>query len=258
MQLPTFIKGAKRIHIPKKVWIPSSIVLVALVIPLLVLGWMGLVPGLSNLMGSASQRNLGVSFTQQSLASFEQKTPLAFKDYTLAPVSLVNASERQALTQPVNVQGVTLSQAEVTAMLNSYHWSWLPISNPQVRFTNGTVEISGLLRTDHLNAFESYLANGQSLNPKTVRLINWLSHFRNNVPVYVKAQTFSADNFVSFKLKQAQIGRFNVPMSLLGPSAGQTTGADITTDNLQIQQAYITSGELHFSGTYPSVIYVQE
>ncbi|HUB93372.1 MAG TPA: hypothetical protein VMB52_02610 [Verrucomicrobiae bacterium] len=250
-------KDRTRHHIPKKVWIPSSILLLLIIVPVLFLSWLGLVPGLSNLMSSNNQRNLGVRFTQQSLTSFEQQTPLTFKNDALAPVNPADTSEKQVLAQPVNVQDVTLGQDEVTALLNSNHWSWMPIDNIQVRFGNGTVELSGLVRTDHLNAFENYIANGKPLNSNVTRLINWSEHFRNNAPIYIKLQTFSVDNFVSYKLEQVQVGRFTIPIRWISSSLGQVNGADIKTTDLQIQRAYLTEGELHFSGTYPSVVYVK-
>jgi hypothetical protein len=257
MQLFRSTKSRKHFHVPKKVWIPSAIALILVVVPVVVLGWMGLVPGISDLMGSTSQRNLGVSFTKQNLVSFEQNVPLDFEDSSLAPVNPLNTSEKQLLTQPVTVQGATLSQDEVTAMLDSYHWTWMPVNNTQVRFTDGTVELSGLLNTDHLNAFEQYIANGQSLNPNVKRLIDWSRHFRNNAPIYVKAQIEATNDILAFKLEQVQIGRFDIPIDLIGPHLGEGVYTNITVTNLNVQAAYFTDQTLHFSGTYPSVIYVR-
>lgn len=249
----------KRFHMSKKVWIPLAVALIVLAIPTLVLGFMGLVPGLSNIMGSASQRNLGVNFSQQDLTSFQQKTPLNFKNSTLAPISAVDASNKQLLTQPVTVQNVSLSQEEITATLDSHNWSWLPITNTQIRLRTGTVEISGLLNSSHLNAFEQYISNGHALSANATNLISWSRHFRNHVPVYLKAQASVTDNILNFKLEQAQIGRLSIPLDLVvnGTTLRQGIQTNITANNLDVKTAYATNGALNFSGTYPSVIYVK-
>jgi len=249
----------KQYRMPKKIWIPFAVVLIVIVVPVLVLGFMGLVPGLSNIMGSASQRNLGVSFSQQDLTSFQQKTPLDFKDSSLAPASPISTSSKQLLTQPVTVQSVSLSQEEITATLDSHNWSWLPITNAQIRLTSGTVEVSGLLNSDHLNAFEQYIGNGHALSANATNLIDWSRHFRNHVPVYLRAQASVTNNVLSFKLEQAQIGRLNIPLDLVvnGTTLRQGIQTNITANNLDVKTAYAVNGTLNFSGTYPSVIYVK-
>jgi hypothetical protein len=250
-------KIQKRFHMPKKVWIPLAVVLVIAGVPVLALGWMGFVPGLSTIMGSTSQRNLDVNFTQQNLASFQQKMPLAIKDDTLAPINPINTEQKELLAQPIQAQNVALSQEDVTATLNSYHWSWIPVNNIQVRLTDGTVEVSGLLNNDHLDAFEQYVANGHSLSPSVANAISWSKHFRNYAPVYLRAKVYVTNNVLSFKLEQAQIGRLDIPLGLAGSTLRQGVYANIKANNLDIQTAYFSDKTLHFGGTYPSVIYVR-
>ncbi len=232
--------------------------LIIAAIPIFILGWMGFVPGLSTLMGSTGQKNLGVRITSQNLANMQYETPLTFKSYSQAPANLQRTGTQQIFTQPAYVQHVTLSQADATALLDAYPWSWMPLDNAQVRFAAGTVEISGLLNTARMQALaQQYVAHSKGHNSTFSELIGWISNLRNHAPIYLKAQASVVNGSLKFKLEQVQVGRLTIPNGLIQSSTNQGATIHASAGDLHAQTIYFTDQTLHFTGTYPSVIYVK-
>ncbi len=249
------LQGTKKSH--KKLWVSLSILGVILIMPLLLLGWMGLVPGLSNLMGAASPKDLGVRYGQTNINAYKQKTNLRFLDYGLAPSNPANPSEKSLLTNPTTVDQLNLTQEEVTAAINSNKWSWMPANNVQVKFTNGIIEVSGSLDVNKIENFRQYISGGKPLNSDATNAINWAKRLRNNAPVYIKASSNIADNNITFSLLQAQIGRLNIPLGSLGADLRNGTTSQISSPYFSSTSAKLLPGKIEFSGTYPTTIYVK-
>lgn len=242
----------------KKLWVSLSVFTVILLLPVLLLGWMGLVPGLSNLMGSANPKDLGVRYSQSDVTTYKQKTSIQFKDYTMAPVNPNNPTEKLLLANPTSVPQLNLSQEEIMAMINFNNWSWMPVENIQVRLTEGIVEISGSLNVDRIEEFREYISGGGNLDPDATNAINWAKRLRNNAPIYIKANASISNNVLSFTLLQAQIGRLSIPLGNIGDDLSSGTTANINSDHFSASSAKLTSGTLQFSGTYPATIYIKK
>lgn len=71
----------------------ATIFCLIIIFPIVLLGWLGFVPGLSGMMGSSKPKDLGVHYTPDDYTSYEQKTSFTLKEYSLAPVSPNNPNQ---------------------------------------------------------------------------------------------------------------------------------------------------------------------
>lgn len=235
----------------------ATFLVIFILLPLLVLGWMGLVPGLSNLMGTSKPRDLGVSYNRTDLDRYKQKTNIKLKPLTQAPVSVFNASQKSLLTNPITTNKLVLTQNELTAALNNLELHWLPMTNIQAKISNDNLEISGKLNSAKIDDFRSYLNKNGNINNDAKRSIDWARRFSNNAPIYIKAKASITDNILSFNLSQAQIGRVNIPLGDLGNSLSDSPLVNVGAINFDAKQAKLSAGQLEFVGTYPSIIYIK-
>jgi len=106
-----------------------TLIVLLVVGAVLVLGYLGFVPGLSSVFGSDKPRDLGVTYTAQDKASFDQKIGGTFQTMT-EPASdgktLVFTDKKTAVNK-------SFTQEELTARLAAAEWKYMPLSSPQLR-----------------------------------------------------------------------------------------------------------------------------
>lgn len=227
------------------------------VMPLLVLGWLGFIPGLSNMMGSRNPKDLGVHYTPADYTSYQQKTNFSFKEYSLAPASPKNPEEKEVLAQPITTNKTVITEAELTSALNSLNLPWLPARNIQAKINQGNIEISALLDSSNLNNLTDYLKENGASSTDAENTINWAQRFHAQVPIYIKADVSIDNNVLSFQLISAQLGRLNIPLGKISNDLKSKSTSNIQAENFNAQSVHLTPGQLEFIGTYPSVIYIK-
>lgn len=235
----------------------ASVFAVIIITPILALGWLGFVPGLSSLMGSSKPKDLGVKYTPSDYSSYQQKTNFSFKEYNLAPLNPNNPTEKQLLTQPITTNKTVISQSELTSALNSLDLPWLPAKNFQAKINDGSLEISGLLDSSNLNNLNNYLKENRVNSADTDNTLAWAKRFRASAPIYLKANASIDNNVLTFELVSAQLGRLNIPLGEISKDLKTKSTAQINADNFNAQSVKLTPGQLEFIGTYPSVIYIK-
>ncbi len=227
-------------------------------VPILIAGWFGIVPGVSSLMGATKAQDLGVLYTPADVTSYQQKTAVTFKDYAAAPVDPAKPGSVTVFADPKTVTDLRITQEELTAIVNSSGWSGMPIDNTQIRLSDGTIEISGNLNIDNIqnfvNSFGGSNVNTQDINNS----LSWAKNFIGNVPVYIKANASVQNNKLTFTVIEAKVGRFNVPIPAASSSTpSDNSGITLKADNFEAVSAQAVNGALIFTGTYPATIYVK-
>lgn len=251
------LKPTKKSH-KKAIWITLSVLALILVLPLLVAGWFGFVPGLSGIMGASKPRDLGVVYTEADYASFQQKAGVTFNDFATAPDNPDSPGKKVIFSGTKNEDSLSLTQEEITAAVNSANWLWMPINDTQVRLTGNTVEVSGSLNVAYMDQFISFIGGVGYSQESVNEAVSWGKRFVNNAPVYIKANASISDNQLSFQLQEVQVGRFNVPQDIASRVLGTGSSNAITnTPNLDIKSATITDGAINFVGTHPTIVYVK-
>ena len=249
------IKTKKRRKWP---WIVGSLVLVFVVIPVLILGYLGFIPGLSSLMGATKPRDLGVRYSEADYLSYQTKTGGQFLDFANAPVNPLKPGKKTVFADP-KYMDVALTQEEITATINMAGWSWMPATNVQVRLGDGTVEISGNLNMDQITNFVNFVGGVGYDQSSIDKALSWGKRLMNNPPVYVKAATSVKDNVLSMQIQSVQVGRFSAPMDIASTVFNTATENSLNnTYGLNIKSATFGEGQLNFVGYSPTTIYVKK
>jgi hypothetical protein len=204
------------------------IVLVAVlgILAVVVLGFMGFLPVVSDLMGTAKPKDLGVRYTEADYQSGLAK---------MAGHSVKNA-EYLCITCDYTSKGSvpadgTFTQAEFTAQLNKMNSKKGPLKDIQVKFNaDGSIETSGKITDPRLTT-----------------------------TVYVKGKiaSFSGKN-VSLSIDKIEASQ----IALTGDQADQVEGivngavSDFFAKNpgLSVESLSIGDGTIKFKGTFPEEI----
>ena len=246
-------------HGHKKLYIVLVTILIILLVPVLFAGWLGFVPGLSDLMGASKAKDLGVHYTAADLASYQQKTGVIFNDFAAAPPNPNKPGKFIVFANPKTVDGISVSQVELTAAINEADWLWMPLTNTQVRLTGGVVEVSGNLNIDYISNFISFIGGVGYSQQDVDKAVGLAKKFVGSAPVYIKATASVNNNDVSLNLSEAKVGRYNVPLGIANNVLTNGTQNAITnTAGLNATSAQPTNGALVFTGTYPTTVYVKK
>ena len=201
-------------------------VIVLVLLSVLVLGYLGFVPIVSDLMGTNKPKDLGVSYSQTNYASGMDKVPGAI---VLNPEYLCATCEYTS-TGSVAVN-TAFTQEEFTAMMNKRNSTVGPLRDAQFKFNaDGTVEASGLL-----------------IDPRITG------------PVYVKGRIdYANGKSAALKLDSAQIGNLELPQDQ-AEIAEQITNDIIQktfaqNPGLSITSISIEEGKVNFNGTLPKEV----
>jgi hypothetical protein len=201
--------------------------IIALVLlSVLVLGYLGFVPIVSDLMGTNKPKDLGVSYSQTDYASGMDKVPGAI---VLNPEYLCATCEYTS-TGSIAVN-TNFTQEEFSAMMNKRNSTVGPLRDAQFKFNaDGTVEASGLI-----------------VDPRITG------------PVYVKGKIdYASGRSAALELDSAQIGNIQLPPDQA--EIAQQIANDIIqktfaqNPGLSITSITIEEGKVNFNGTLPKEV----
>lgn len=223
-------------------------VLALVIVAVLVLGYLGFIPGLSHIFGSDKARDLGVRTTSESLGSASKKIMLA-----AVTGSVFNGS---APGTPVSLAGshsvdVNLSSEEITSLLQEMFYNLNQIAQDlQIKInSNGTVEASGILNFQKLNQFIS--------DPRLDEVIKYAKKYQifgSTAIFYISGSGSVTNNQASVNISQVQIGRVNVPikndMNQVADTLVQRNIRNVP--GFSIDSASFNNGQLHLVGQLPN------
>lgn len=219
-------------------------------------GWLGFVPGLSNIMGANKPLDLGVTYTEEDLQSFYAKTGQNVIESKEAPVA--GGGESIAFANPKALT-VAITQEELTARLNASNWVNMPLSNVQVRLGDGnSIEVSGNVDVDALRGFISYIGGVNYSQADIDKGLDWLNKMSGSPAVYIDSTGSITNNQLSLSVNSVKVGRWSAPTD----KADETL--NIATQNmldkitgLNTNSLSESSGMMNFDGVGPTSIYVQ-
>ena len=227
-------------------------IIVFLVVVLLVLGYMGFVPGLSSLFGADKPRDLGVVYGAEDFGSWVEKSGVKFE--TLP----ADATGKDSLKfSGVVAIDDSFTSEEISANLNQSKWKYYPVSRTQVKIhEDGTVEAAGILRTDRLASYAA--VQGLSGEEQEV-LDKYLKYVPNNPPFYIRGGVVVRDNKVELNISEARLGRVAAPQRILGDAEMIAAVESFIEDrlnfvpNLHLNSLNFEGGKMNVDGTYPAV-----
>lgn len=166
---------------------------------------MGLIPGLSDILGTNKPRDLGIKYSEADKTSCRLKTKTEI-------ISLPDASSPVDTIKYVGQKTVNdnFTSAEITAVFNNRPWKYWPYKNVQIKFnSDGSGEISGILIKDKVPGYAAVIGAPQEATDFAMKFLP------NNPVFYVKMKAALTDNKVSLFEPQAfEIGRLSMPLNL--------------------------------------------
>lgn len=235
-------------------WALIGIIVLFFGIPLLVLGWLGFVPGLSALLGADEPKHLGVQYSAADVQSFQAKSGITFRDAVPAPESPAVPEKKSLVANPQRVE-TSFTQEELSAALNGASLPWLPLKDVQVKLSDRMIELSGLFSTDRIPDL-TRLASGSGYSASDIaRIVGYAEKLGADVPVYVKASGAVEQAQLNLQLQKVTVGRFNVPPDVVARLAPNGIHKVIKgSDSFAIEQATPKEGTLSFTGILPATI----
>jgi hypothetical protein len=234
-----------------KKWI--IVVILIILIPVLVLGYLGFVPGLSDLMGSNKPRDLGVRYTQADLNSLMAKNGV--QDVVLPPTSNPAGSLRYEGTKPLKN---SFTQEELTArMADNEKVKYNPLSEPQLRINaDGTAEMSGKIDLDMIEDSATAFNVPDYTVQEAVPYIDKVKAINPNPAFYGKGKIVIKDNQISLDMQKAEIGRTPIPLDQL-PMDRITSGMEDMmglVPGLNVKSLTFEDGKMSFDGNVPAKV----
>ena len=233
----------------KKIGVGAGIAFLAVV---LILGFLGFVPVLSDLLGANRGLNLGISYTKTDYNSAVNKlgitvTPLA---QNLSPSDSIVASGSHRVDQ-------TLTSAELTALVNTMGdtWAYFPIKNTQIRINqNGSVEVQANLIMNRFDGFATALKLSDSVKQEFSSYSNLI---KTNPSFYMKYTMSITDGQTQSNINVMKLGFIDVPAPELAKI--QTAFASFVQRVVErtprvINNLTFGDGTVHIVGSTPDTI----
>lgn len=173
--------------------------------PVVLLAYLGFLPGFSNLLGTNKPRDLGVKWTEVDRISVHQKSGVKF-------ASLPSDTSPENSLQRTGGHAIKteFTSAEISATMADRNWRHWPYKDVQMKFNrDGSVEVSGKLLKNRLPGYAAAIGI-----PKEA--VEFAMKFLPADPVfYVKGTAALRENRLAvFAPEALEIGRMPIP---LGP-----------------------------------------
>jgi hypothetical protein len=222
---------------------------------ILLLGWMGFLPAVSNLVVPRAPQNLGVKYAATDLKSFEAKSGIAVSPPTpSAPPTQSGgaASVTPTVAAPTTPLDLSVSQEELSAVINQLGANLLPLRQVQVKLGPGSAEISGALDTSQLDGFLQNIG----VRSKDIEGVGrWVKALGDNIPIHIKANGGVADAQLNARIDSLQVGGFNVPAEQLERITKGGIHADLSgKSGYSVQTVTLQEGNLKFIGALPPTL----
>ena len=228
----------------KKGW---TIFISIVVLIILALGYFGLFPGVSSLLGANKPKDLGVKYTDADLAEGRAMTGVSLQSLSSEDKSLSFDGSR-------SISG-NYSSEIITAMINGAKYKYYPLSKTQVKISSdGTVEASGVISISKVSQWSRDLGASEGLVETAKSYIGFVSP---NPSFYLKGKISVASNQINLNVSEAKISRFTAPKSIINQYQGQL--ADFVEQRmaqvpgLNVRLAKFEGGKLVLDATYPAV-----
>lgn len=239
-------------------WVLIGIVAAIVTVPLLVLGWLGLVPGLSSVMGANEAKDLGVQYSTVDIQSYHSKSGIKFEAPEAAPDHPTKPGKKKVFDHPKKVE-TRFTQEELSAALNGASLAWLPLKDIQLRLSDRTIEISGVLSNERVPELLRQAVRMGYSEADLAKVAAYAEKLPGDVPVYLRAAGGVQNAQLDLELQEVAIGRFALPADVLAKIAPNGIHTAIKgSDQFAVDSALPQDGSLAFSGILPTTIYLKQ
>jgi len=217
----------------------------------LLLGYLGLLPGISNLL--VKQKDLGVEVNPNLVVSLYDE--VGFMNNIL---SLEEPTSSDLIYTGVRDLSREFSSEELSSMLSSWSMecSYVPFRNAQVKISDdGTVEFSAILLTNSAVDLANRLGYSDEQIETAKNFVNLIS---DEIPFYIKGNGGAINNSVNINPSVMQLGNVKIPSSYFPEiSAGIEDSIErraSQVEGLFARELSFNQGKMNFEGTIPSAV----
>lgn len=228
-----------------------SLIFLVIIGGILILGYLGFIPILSDVMGVGKPKDLGVKYSQKEYQTFADKTNgdvIEIKKDVPPNQSIVYEGKKDIKD--------SFSQEELSGRLNYAKWKYMPVGNTQIRINDdGTVEFSANVLMSRLPGFIAREGMGQYTIEDVTKGLEFINMIKVNPPVYTKFTANVVDNKLSLNIQKIEVGKFNVPLGKIG--ANQVAAAVFNNIISKAPGFYgksvtFSHGQMIFEGSIPA------
>lgn len=202
-------------------------------------GYLGFVPGLSNLMGTNKPRDLGVSYSSADLVKAQEKLQQKIIE--------ISGSSTIDLTRAENKTPVTtiLTNEEYNAHIEAIH----PVKDFQIKMSGDTFELSGKIDKARMPQF--LRAWGLTSDVSEGEIIQAINQYLPGEPVfYLSGSGSTTNDDAKISISKAELGRLPIPNETAAQVLEAYTELLIAqAPAFSVKSATIENGELRFDGT---------
>jgi hypothetical protein len=226
------------------------------VVVILVAGYFGFVPGISNIFGSNKPVNLGTTYTAQDYKSAIAKSGVQF----LNNADTLSLNKSQKTYGPAKAVNVDFTPAETLALLNDKaHAPDFPVKDWQLRVNpDGTAEVSAVVMMDKINNYSTAHGINNGDLQQVLDIIKKAGIVEKEVPFYVKGNATVSNGQLSFDATSVKIGRLPISADVVNSHESDIINIFNTHKNdvpgFSVKNASIVNGKIHFDGTLPSSV----
>ncbi len=225
------------------------IVILVVVIAVAGLGYLGIVPGVAGLFGSAGARDLGVRFTPADLASYNAK---GLTRVTALPAGTAPGDSMEIGGSVPVKASFTSEELTAVAAEREKQWAYWPVTGLQVKIgQDGTVEASGILRVDRAYGYAAAVGLPASGVNQALQALKFVG---GNPPVYIRGTGSVTNGKVNLDVQQLEIGRLSVPGSILVQETGVAASAVeqvLRATGMQANSVTFAGGQVNYDGSKP-------
>ena len=216
---------------------------------------MGLVPLLSDFLG-AGKADLGIQYASSDILELRH----SYEKYlagvkrpdigmTSAPTDSGQSKElKPDLTDTARHQAMSISNAQLSALLNSDKFTVLPMRDIQAKSGTGTIELSGILAADRLGPFLKSVGAKAKLSEELQSRLSDL----DGAPLYLKLDGGVENGSMNLKVQTVKVGLVSLPDALMAGVADRGIHANLMNQSgFSIQSLQFGEGGVRFDGVVP-------
>jgi len=230
-----------------------GLLIVLAIIVLAVLTLLGLVPGLSPLLG-AGQKDLGIKITKEDSVAAINKVGIEI----ISLLKETDPKDDYRLEGKKDVD-ITMDSKEVTAHSNNRPWKNLPAKNIQVRInSDGSAEASGILIVSKALPYAMALGYSEEQIKEAMAKYKIPSV---EVPFYIKATGGVTNNNVTANASSIKIGAVSIPSGIVSQANNEAESflEDLIqkhSASVNIENVSLSDGKVNLKGQLPEKEYV--
>jgi len=230
-----------------------GLVFVLVVVTLVPVTFLGLVPGLSKLVG-AGPKDLGIKILKEDSLAVFSKTGVE-----IVAMPKNTTPDQDFVLEGTKEADLTFSSKELTALTNNRSWKNFPVKEVQIKIDkDGAIECSGIL------VISKVLPYAMALGYSEEEIADVLKKYRIpqlEAPFYIKGTGSAEQNAVKIEATSVQIGAVPLPDKLVA-QANREAESLLNSLILKNSQSFFaeivafSNDAMRFKGRLPEKEYV--